>query len=536
LYMPRDICKDHCLIESVWRLAGSAKKMKTAKTQECKTRRSTTTGSNGALEDEEYFHGLLPREDLTALLLENGDFLVRLSEPEPGEPRQIVLSMMYDKGNPNFQLKHIVIHTTKEGKCKVDKKVYSSVPEMIETHLRNGEPLTAAKGTVLKRPITRQPWELSHEDITMVEKIGEGAFGEVHRGRLRLAARKQADVAIKIAKTDKMTKEKIKEMMKEARLMRNYDHPNVVKIYGVVVEREPLMIVMEFITGGALDEYLRKNGNRVKLEEKLSNMCAGAAWGIEYLHYMNCIHRDIAARNCLYTNRKHVKISDFGLSRKGDAYQLTTAKKLPIRWLSPETLASGLYTKKSDVYSFGVMVWEIFTNGSEPYQNMVNGEVQQKVLCGYRMDFPKSTPREVADMILTRCWDANPDKRWNMYRVAREFEAYTNIKPPLETVIVIERTRPRRVVKTVQKTPVKMRDKPSDAPSLDDTMSATTDTTCSYAARDKSSRRRSSRVSAMISPMKNSKKSKKAKVCPISTPKCKRSASKKQSLRAYKIR
>lgn len=54
------------------------------------------------------------------------------------------------------------------------------------------------KGTVLKRPITRQPWELSHDDITLVQKIGEGAFGEVHRGQLRLAARRQADVAIKI--------------------------------------------------------------------------------------------------------------------------------------------------------------------------------------------------------------------------------------------------------------------------------------------------------------------------------------------------
>ncbi|VDK21186.1 unnamed protein product [Anisakis simplex] len=181
------------------------------------------------------------------------------------------------------------------------------------------------------------------------------------------------------AKTDNLTKDKVKDMMKEARLMRHYDHPNIVKMYGVAVEQEPLMIVMEFITGGALDEFLRKKGNDVKYHEKLASMCSGASWGIEYLHYMQCIHRDIAARNCLYTTDKTVKISDFGLSRKGNTYQLTSAKKLPIRWLSPETLSSGLYTQKSDVYSFGIMVWEIFTNGKEPYEDMANIEVQEKV-------------------------------------------------------------------------------------------------------------------------------------------------------------
>ncbi|KHN74182.1 Tyrosine-protein kinase Fps85D [Toxocara canis] len=455
-----------------------------------KTRLTLSMVTTAALEDEEYFHGFLPREDLTALLLENGDFLVRLSEPEPGEARQIVLSMMYDKGNPDIELKHIVIHTTEDGKCQVDKKKYLSVPEMIETHLRTGEPITNAPGTILRRPIIRQPWELSHDDITLVQKIGEGAFGEVHRGKLRLPTRKYVEVAIKIAKTDKMTKEKIKEMMKEARLMRNYNHPNIVKIYGVAVEHEPLMIIMEFITGGALDEYLRKNGKYVDLEEKLANMCAGASWGIEYLHYKNCIHRVIAARNCLYTNRRSVKISDFGLSRKGNTYQLTTAKKLPIRWLSPETLSSGLYTQKSDVYSFGIMVWEIFSNGSEPYEDMGNGEVQQRVLCGYRMEFPRSTPKEVADMILTRCWDANPDKRWNMYQVAREFEAYTNAKPPPETVVLIKRMKPIRLSKAAKKV-YKNREKSDDFPlSLDDTIATVTGTAGAYTTKGKKSGRK----------------------------------------------
>ncbi|VDM47920.1 unnamed protein product, partial [Toxocara canis] len=408
-----------------------------------------------------------------------------------------------------LQLKHIVIHTTEDGKCQVDKKKYLSVPEMIETHLRTGEPITNAPGTILRRPIIRQPWELSHDDITLVQKIGEGAFGEVHRGKLRLPTRKYVEVAIKIAKTDKMTKEKIKEMMKEARLMRNYNHPNIVKIYGVAVEHEPLMIIMEFITGGALDEYLRKNGKYVDLEEKLANMCAGASWGIEYLHYKNCIHRVIAAHNNLKMNSKNfnfqVKISDFGLSRKGNTYQLTTAKKLPIRWLSPETLSSGLYTQKSDVYSFGIMVWEIFSNGSEPYEDMGNGEVQQRVselitftfikttklssfvqlyeiqvLCGYRMEFPRSTPKEVADMILTRCWDANPDKRWNMYQVAREFEAYTNAKPPPETVVLIKRMKPIRLSKAAKKV-YKNREKSDDFPlSLDDTIATVTGTAGAY--------------------------------------------------------
>jgi serine/threonine protein kinase len=80
------------------------------------------------------------------------------------------------------------------------------------------------------------------------------------------------------------------------------------------VESEPLMIVMELVSpllssahslaaqlhGGALDEYLKKN--RVPAQEKLDNMCMGVAWGLEYLHARNCMHRDIAARNVLYSD------------------------------------------------------------------------------------------------------------------------------------------------------------------------------------------------------------------------------------------
>lgn len=66
--------------------------------------------------------------------------------------------------------------------------------------------------------------------------------------------------------------------------------------------------------------------------------------------------------------RLQVKISDFGLSREGESYQMTSAKRLPIKWLAPETLTTGIYTPKSDVFSLGVCIWEIFANGMDPYQ------------------------------------------------------------------------------------------------------------------------------------------------------------------------
>lgn len=110
--------------------------------------------------------------------------------------------------------------------------------------------------------------------------------------------------------------------------MRNFDHPNVVKFYGVAAGQEPLMVLMELADCGALDSYLQKNDLPV---DKKTEFVVQSSWGIEYMHSKNTIHRDIAARNCLYGNG-NVKISDFGLTREGTFYQMDPHRRVPIRW------------------------------------------------------------------------------------------------------------------------------------------------------------------------------------------------------------
>ncbi|KAK6025866.1 protein tyrosine kinase [Ostertagia ostertagi] len=154
-------------------------------------------------------------------------------------------------------------------------------------------------------------------------------------------------------KTDTdISKDLIKEVMKEARLMRGLQHPNVVNLYGVGLLDQPLYILLEYVAGGALKTYLRKNKETITKTEKIQ-MSLGAAWGIEYLHKSNILHRDIAARNCLYDYDSAVKISDFGLSRIGTEYKMKTAKKMPVRWMAPESIVSFIFTRKTDVYSYG---------------------------------------------------------------------------------------------------------------------------------------------------------------------------------------
>uniref|UniRef100_A0A915EIQ3 Tyrosine-protein kinase n=1 Tax=Ditylenchus dipsaci TaxID=166011 RepID=A0A915EIQ3_9BILA len=378
-----------------------------------------------SIESELYYHGLLPREDIRVMLKRNGDFLVRTTEPKAGQTRCFVLSVMYDETREEAGIKHYVVQN-RDGKFIIERFAFDTMPEMIQYHLSQKISINKEINVMIKNPINRASWELAHDDIEITKKLGEGAFGEVSLGRLRSRTGSKIDVAIKQAKLENMTKEQIKDITREARLMRMFDHPNVVKLYGVAAGREPLMIVMELADKGSLDSFLQKNA--LPAEQRVE-MCMGACWGIDYLHMKNVIHRDIAARNCLFGDGK-VKISDFGLTREGTVYAMDPRNRVPIRWLAPETLRHAMYSQKTDTFAFGILCWEIMMQGIEPYPGMTVAEVNTRVKEGYRMPMPPDCPAEVWAIISTHCWSDSPNERWSMPQVTKRLEQITHLQRP----------------------------------------------------------------------------------------------------------
>ncbi|XP_017877992.1 tyrosine-protein kinase Fer isoform X2 [Ceratina calcarata] len=353
---------------------------------------------NGDLMEEEWFHGVLPREEVVRLLVTEGDFLVR--ETTRNDECQIVLSVCWD-GH-----KHFIVQTTPEGHYRFEGPTFPSIQELIRHQWLSGLPVTSRSGAILKTPIPRERWELNNDDVILLDKIGRGNFGDVYKAQLKTC---KTEVAVKTCKVT-LPDEQKRKFLQEGRILKQYDHPNIVKLIGICVQKQPIMIVMELVPGGSLLPYLRKNASGITQQEQL-RMCKDAAAGMRYLESKYCIHRDLAARNCLVGYESIVKISDFGMSREEEEYIVSDGmKQIPIKWTAPEALNFGKYTSLCDVWSYGVLMWEIFSKGGNPYSGMSNSQAREKIDAGYRMPAPENTPDEIYRLML-RCWEYEPEKR-----------------------------------------------------------------------------------------------------------------------------
>ncbi|XP_054726150.1 tyrosine-protein kinase Fer isoform X6 [Anastrepha obliqua] len=354
--------------------------------------------TNRPLYEEEWFHGVLPREEVVRLLNNDGDFLVR--ETIRNEESQIVLSVCWN-GH-----KHFIVQTTADGHFRFEGPPFPSIQELIMHQYQSELPVTVKSGAILRRAICRERWELSNDDVVLLEKIGRGNFGDVYKAKLKST---KQDVAVKTCRMT-LPDEQKRKFLQEGRILKQYDHPNIVKLIGICVQKQPIMIVMELVPGGSLLNYLRKNSNALTTRQQMG-MCRDAAAGMRYLESKNCIHRDLAARNCLVDFENQVKISDFGMSREEEEYIVSDGmKQIPVKWTAPEALNFGKYTSLCDVWSYGILMWEIFSKGDTPYSGMSNSRARERIDAGYRMPAPENTPPEMYRLML-KCWAAEAEAR-----------------------------------------------------------------------------------------------------------------------------
>uniref|UniRef100_UPI0037E868F6 ephrin type-B receptor 3-like isoform X6 n=1 Tax=Semicossyphus pulcher TaxID=241346 RepID=UPI0037E868F6 len=243
--------------------------------------------------------------------------------------------------------------------------------------------------------------------IPLEDFTPSGEFGEVCRGRLKLPGRREIIVAIKTLKVGYTDRQR-RDFLSEASIMGQFDHPNIIRLEGVVTKSRPVMIVTEFMENGALDSFLRLNDGQFTVIQ-LVGMLRGIAAGMKYLSDMNYVHRDLAARNILVNSNLVCKVSDFGLSRflEDDAtdptYTSSLGGKIPIRWTAPEAIAYRKFTSASDVWSYGIVMWEVMSYGERPYWDMSNQDVINAVEQDYRLPPPMDCPTALHQLMLD-CW------------------------------------------------------------------------------------------------------------------------------------
>ncbi|KAM6409531.1 tyrosine-protein kinase Fes/Fps [Rhynochetos jubatus] len=345
-----------------------------------------------------WYHGAIPRAEVQELLSHSGDFLVRESQGK----QEHVLSVLWD-GQP----RHFIIQAA-DNMYRLEGEGFPTIPLLIEHLLQSQQPVTRKSGIILARAVPKDKWVLNHEDVLLGERIGRGNFGEVFSGRLRAD---NTPVAVKSCR-ETLPPELKAKFLQEARILKQYNHPNIVRLIGVCTQKQPIYIVMELVQGGDFLSFLRSEGPQLRVKD-LVRMTENAAAGMEYLESKRCIHRDLAARNCLVTEKNALKISDFGMSREGEdgVYASTGGmKQVPVKWTAPEALNYGRYSSESDVWSFGILLWEAFSLGAVPYANLSNQQTREAVEQGTRLEPPEQCPEELY-RLMQRCWEYDPRKR-----------------------------------------------------------------------------------------------------------------------------
>uniref|UniRef100_H3B8K4 receptor protein-tyrosine kinase n=1 Tax=Latimeria chalumnae TaxID=7897 RepID=H3B8K4_LATCH len=280
--------------------------------------------------------------------------------------------------------------------------------------------------------------EIDVSCVKIEEVIGAGEFGEVYKGRLKLPGKRELYVAIKTLKAGYSEKQR-RDFLSEASIMGQFDHPNIIRLEGVVTKSRPVMIITEFMENGALDSFLRQNDGQFTVIQ-LVGMMRGIAAGMKYLSEMNYVHRDLAARNILVNSNLVCKVSDFGLSRylqddtSDPTYTSSLRGGIPLQCTISSTILYCKYLNTESSWGWKRLTWYEDNYGfrwSASHSLVINAIEQD-----YRLPPPMDCPATLHQLMLD-CWQKDRNARPRFTEIVNTLDKMIRNPASLKTLATI---------------------------------------------------------------------------------------------------
>ena len=242
--------------------------------------------------------------------------------------------------------------------------------------------------------------------------LGKGAFGIVYKAFELCSGRIVAIKQIPINSSNR------KYVIKEIELLKNLEHPNIVKYYNYLKEENHIYIIMEYLEGCTLKQYIKENSENIT-EDIARGIIKQLLNALSYLHYMcDICHRDIKPENIIFTekgNTSHIKLLDFGLSSDSFESKLKMKNCGTLTYMAPEQISSLIYSKAVDIWSVGIILYMLLNKGKNPFykkgdspsflvENINNKEVE--------FDLDNCPISAIGRHLIYKLLDKNPSYRY----------------------------------------------------------------------------------------------------------------------------